>query len=161
MHFAILSTDEGVVTVCIWLNYFIKKTAAGISFSKFRKQRGPQLELGVWDESVQKHIHCVCLWWASWTTFFFFSNIEITYQDCLEDDCGQIAFNIPLWYEKKDIWNCINMLQTPLISSSWFNKPWSNMPWFHIFSRKHCRTGTYFKNKEEAQGSWNAVENQH
>lgn len=39
----------------------LQETAAGISFSKFRKQKGPQLEMGVGDESVQKHIHCVCL----------------------------------------------------------------------------------------------------
>lgn len=48
------------------------EAAAGISFSKFREQTGWQLEFGVWDESVQKRIHCVCLWWASWRTFFFF-----------------------------------------------------------------------------------------
>lgn len=43
-----------------------------------------------WGETLQKHFHRVCLWWASWTTFF--SNIEITYQDGLWDDCGQTEF---------------------------------------------------------------------
>lgn len=90
------------------------EAAAGISFSKFCEQTRRQLEFAVWDESVQKRIHCVCLWWAFWRTFFFF-NIEIAYQDCLGDDCGQIAFNIPLWYDKREIWKCINMLLTPLI----------------------------------------------